>query len=114
MFENNHEVTASSTCNYVCRAWKLLRCHREQDFLEELDAERHSPNIIVLGVPEDRALVVDEVEKTSDQERWEGISWVIDCDEVEKVSIHHLGRSPASGQMKGPCPIKIILKYPND
>ena len=91
----------------------------QQRFLDTLDAERWSSNIIITGVPESapnelatRMLYHDRV-ATTDDEKVRLVLDVIEAADVKISSIHRLGSVPTDPSSK-PRPMKLVLEKRSD
>ena len=81
---------------------------QQQRFLESIDAEKRSKNMIILGIPEDPNLILDGTAADTDEKRVAIILKKVGQENVVPVTIQRLGKDGAAGANRIR-PLKIVV-----
>ena len=82
---------------------------QQQRFLEELDTDRRSKNLIVLGIPEGN-MTVNQVTASTDSEKVNLVFGAMGCENLDVNSTQRLGKiSPGNDRAR---PVKVGLSSP--
>ena len=102
------EVNALKTSNKLL----LETVTQQQRFLENMDAERRSKNLIILGISETQTLATEGGNAGTDDEKVTAVLKKIGLDAIRPLTIQRLGNNDGNGARARP--LKIVVESNGD